>query len=205
MNMNMSIAGLRDLLTELVGIKGEVGLTSSQLTELLRRQLSSTSRETWYYDPSPWLEAAPTVRVRIRPECAESLVARLLFAIGSTGDPAPPLQLVARFCETNADVVATLPPMEGEDEYPFPVTPILRVMSYLESSARSGDTVNVDAFAELAAEYRRRSIPPELMLGVTEWDGVLPLTQLFDGERPSGFIVGNPSTEPLIDQRFSAT
>jgi hypothetical protein len=87
LNINSDVAGITDEISDHVSLKSGLVVTSADVVRLLDRDLASTDETEWFYLPSDWLHGAPNQWVRIRAENLESLVMRLLCAVGSLPDP----------------------------------------------------------------------------------------------------------------------
>jgi hypothetical protein len=72
MNVNTTVAGLRD---------------------------SITGSSEWWYSPEEWLHSPASQWIRIRPENIESLVARLMYTVGALPNPFTYLQLLVLFAQ----------------------------------------------------------------------------------------------------------
>jgi hypothetical protein len=198
MNINSSVSALTDELSDYVGIKSGLGITAANVVQLLDRDLASTDESDWWYSPKAWLHQPPQSGVRIRAEDMESLVMRLLHAVGALPSPWSQMQLVTKFWERHPDIIMILPKDPDEDEFPFPVPPWTRLAWYA-GSAGDLDMAN-PLLADFVLDFRRRTIL-EIMFDVerSEWDGVVALRELFgDGLAPEA----KESFETLIDQRF---
>lgn len=201
MNINSTIAGLTDELSDYVGLKSGLIVTSADVVRLLDRDLASTDDSAWYYSPRDWLHEPPERWVRIRAESLESLVMRLLYSVGALPSPLNQTQLIWTFAANNPKIIESIPRFPDEDEFPLPVTPAVR-LSWLLGSAMDPDDLPVE-LAELANDFKRRSIL-DLMFRTQRisWDGAVPLSELFDlGDIGGGVAAGRESL-PLIDQRF---
>jgi hypothetical protein len=74
MILNLSAAGARDSLIEIVGIKAGLVIASGDLVDVLDRELAKSNEDSWYYSPCEWLHAPPGQWVRVRAEEFESLI-----------------------------------------------------------------------------------------------------------------------------------
>jgi hypothetical protein len=200
--INTTIAALRDQLSEYVGLMSGLVVAASDAARLLRRALASSDEAEWWYSPREWLNGPGEQWVRIRAEDLESLVVRLLYAVGALPTPWNQIQLLARFADEHSTILAGLPPSPDEDEYPLPVTPRLR-LHWLVGS-RPDKSLLPRELAALVDDFERRSIL-DLLLHRSErvnWNGEVPLRNLFDLRDLGGALRAGVTDAPLIDQRF---
>jgi restriction system protein len=111
------------------------------------------------------------------------------------------MQLALKFASEHPELVQSIPPSPDEDESPLPVTPWVRFFWFV-SSRPPVDTLPPE-LAELVSDFQRRSIL-DLMFRTeqVEWDGSVPLRELFELGDLGGGIAGGAESPPLIDQRF---
>jgi hypothetical protein len=201
LNINSTIAALTDELSEYVGLKSGLAITSNDVVRLLDRNLASEDDSRWYYSPHDWLHERPEAWVRLRAEEMESLVVRLMYLVGALPTPLNQIQLLWHFAREHPEVVNAIPPSPDEDDFPLPVTPFVRFSWYAAAGAEGEHTSS--ELAALLKDYERRSIL-DLMVRTerADWDGATPLRDLFEiGELNDGAVAGDQSP-PLIDQRF---
>jgi HJR/Mrr/RecB family endonuclease len=112
--------------------------------------------------------------------------------------PLNQMQLALEFFNDHPDIVMSLPKDPDEDEFPLPVPPWTRLIWHVGSMHEFRNVEPV--LADFAQDFQRRTLID--IIGGTErsqWDGILPLRELFDDE------IAGPSAEMLdvlIDQRF---
>lgn len=201
MNLNSSVAGMTDALSDYVGLKSGLVVTAADVVRILDRDLESSAESEWWYSPRSWLHEAPDRWVRVRAEDFESLVMRLLYSVGALPSPWNQMQLLSQFAQKHPEVVARIPPDGDEDDYPFPVTPQVRLVWLVASRPRS-ESLPPELRA-VVADYERRSIID--LMSRTErrpWDGAIALQDLFDIRDIGGDTTANGTSAPLIDQRF---
>ena len=202
MNLNSSVAGIQDSLTELVGIKTGLALTRNELIRVLDRELGRESPDRWFYSPHSWLHSTPHEWVRLRAEEFESLVIRVMYGIGAIPDPDTPMQLIRRFAMESPGYAESIPAGSDEEEAPFPVFPVMRLIWRVSELANSSDAPPPELRATVE-EYRRRSILSVMMgLERISWNGVTHLSELFHLSHLGATQSGNLESTPLIDQRF---
>ncbi|TNC19409.1 restriction endonuclease [Amycolatopsis alkalitolerans] len=201
MNINSTVVGLTDELSDYVGLKSGLIVTSADVIRLLDRDLASTDESAWYYSPRDWLHEPAQRRVRIRAENLESLVMRLLYSVGALPSPLNQNQLIWAFAADNPEVVRTIPSFPDEAEFPLPVTPVVR-LSWLLSAPMDPHEIPSE-LADLAHDFQRRSIV-DLMFRTQRisWDGAVPLSELFDLGEVAKDVAASQESMPLIDQRF---
>jgi hypothetical protein len=134
MNINSTVSGLADELSDDVGLKSGLIITSADVVRLLDRDLASSDEAEWWYSPRDWLHKAPQQWVRIRAEDLESLAMRLLYAIGVLPSPLNQMQLALKFASEHPEIVDSIPPEPDEDEFPLPVTPWVRFFWFVSAS-----------------------------------------------------------------------
>jgi hypothetical protein len=179
LNINSTVAGITDELSDYVGLKSGLAVTAADVIRLLDRDLASSDESEWWCSPRDWLHESAQRWVRIRAEDLESLVIRLLYAIGALPSPWNQMQLALKFASEHPEIVHSIPPSPDEDESPLPVTPWVRFFWFVSSR------LPVDALppelAELVNDFERRSIL-DLMFRTeqVEWDGSVPLRELFE-------------------------
>jgi hypothetical protein len=201
MILNLSAAGARDSLIEIVGIKAGLVIASGDLVDVLDHELAKSNEDSWYYSPCEWLHAPPGQWVRVRAEEFESLIIRVMHAIGALPDPLPPNQLLFDYAQRHPNFIAQLEHGADEDECPFPVTPFVRFVWHVEDCIRQG---RVPAeLQSLVHEYQRRSMV-NVIAGSSPvpWDGTIDLRDLFDLRDLGGETIASSDEPPLIDQRF---
>ena len=197
MNITSTVAGITDELSDYVGLKSGLGITSADVVRLLDRDLASSAESEWWYSPRNWLHDAPQQHVRIRAEDLESLVMRLLYAVGALPSPLNQMQLAHQFANQHPQIAESIPADPDEDEFPLPVGPFQRLFWFVSAPHHPADMP-----AELAAlveDFRCRTILD--LISRTEqvpWDGIIPLAELFDLKVSSASV----QESALIDQRF---
>jgi hypothetical protein len=201
LNINSDVAGITDEISDYVSLKSGLIITSADVVRLLDRDLASTGGADWFYSPSDWLHEAHNQWVRIRAENLESLVIRLLCAVGALPSPGNQMQLIHQFAQKYPEIVESIPPEPDEDQYPFPVYPIQRFLWFV--SAHSHPQGLPSELAELIVDFKRRSIL-DLMFRTERaaWDGCVPLKELFELSDLGGAVAAGTDSAPLIDQRF---
>jgi len=201
LNINSSVAGLTDELSDYVGLMAGLVVTSADVVRLVERDLASSDESEWWYSPRNWIHDAPQQWVRVRAEDLESLVMRLLYAVGALPSPWNQMQLVRQFASEHPEIVDSIPPSPDEDEYPLPVTPWVRFFWFV-SSGRTTKTTPAE-LRKLITDFKRRSII-DLMFRTdrVSWDGSAPLRELFHlGDLGAG-LTADQASAALIDQRF---
>jgi hypothetical protein len=201
LNINSSVAGITDELSDYVGLKSGLAITSTDVVRLLGRDLASSDESEWWYSPRTWLHGTPQQGVRVRAEDLESLVMRLLFAVGALPSPLNQMQLALQFAEEHPEIVESIPPEPDEDEFPLPVTPWVRFFWFV--SAHRHPKGLPPELTSLINDFQRRSILD--LISRTEqvqWDGCVPLRELFQLSDLGAGIAANAQASALIDQRF---
>jgi hypothetical protein len=201
LNINSTVAGITDELSDYVGLKSGLVITSTDVVRLLDRDLASSDESEWWYSPRTWLHTAPQQWVRVRAEDLESLVMRLLFAVGALPSPLNQMQLALKFAAEHPEIVESIPPDPDEDEFPLPVTPWVRFFWFV--GARRHPEGLPPELTGLINDFKRRSILD--LISRTEqvqWDGKAPLRELFHLSALGASIAASAQTPALIDQRF---
>ena len=192
---------MTDELSDYVGLKSGLAITSADVVRLLDRDLASSDESGWWYSPRDWLHEPPQQWVRIRAEDLESLVMRLLYAVGALPSPLNQMQLALEFASEHPEIVESIPPDPDEDESPLPVTPWIRFYWFI--NARSHPRGLPPELSELIADYKHRSIIDVMFRAErVPWDGNVPLRELFDLTELGGAIAATAQSPALIDQRF---
>jgi hypothetical protein len=201
LNINSTVIGVVDELSDYVGLKSGLGVTAADVVSLLDQDLESSDDSRWWYSPREWLHVAPEQWVRIRAEDLESLVNRLLYSVGALSSPLNQIGLLRQFATEHPTLVESIPPSADEEEFPLPVTRWMRFYWFI------GSVVDVEGLptelAELVRDYRKRSIV-DLMFRTQRmnWDGVLPLQELFQLKDLRKGTTDSVDSLELIDQRF---
>lgn len=201
MNINSTAAGLTDELSDYVGLWSGLVVTSADVVRLLDRDLASSGESEWWYSPRDWLHEAPQQWVRVRAEDLESLVMRLLYAVGALPSPWNQMQLALKFASEHPEIVESIPPSHDEDEFPLPVTQWVRFFWFV-SSGKPAQTMAAE-LTELINDFKRRSII-DLMFRTqrVSWDGSVPLRELFHLADFGADLTADQASAALIDQRF---
>ena len=126
---------------------------------------------------------------------------RTLYAIGALPDPLNQIQLLARFVHEHPQIVDALPRETDEDDFPLPVSPLMRLQWLLEANPPADKLPSV--LVELQTDYNRRSIL-DLMFRTerANWDGTVSLETLFRVTELGGSMAVDSTSPALIDQRF---
>lgn len=200
-NINASVFQLSDELSEIVGLKSGLVVTPSDVVRLLDRELQRSSDAEWWYSPRAWLHERPDKWVRLRAEDMESLVIRLLYAIGRLPSPDTPIEVVVKFAKEHPDIVDSLPRDADELSFPLPVNAVMRLDWYVHAPPTL-DTVRPELI-QMLADWQSRSIL-DLMYRREDsaWDGAVPLGDLFNLPNLGGMTAADRTSPPLIDQRF---
>jgi hypothetical protein len=201
LNISSSVAGITDELSDYVGLKSGLAITSVDVVRLLERDLARSDESEWWYSPRRWLNRAPQQPVRVRAEDFESLVMRLLYAVGALPSPLNQMQLAVKFAAEHPEIVESIPPDPDEEDFPLPVGPFQRFYWFVSSSSHPRDLS--PELAKLIEDFNRRSIL-DLMFRTeqVQWDGTIPLTELFDLGELGTNTSADAGTFALIDQRF---
>lgn len=203
MNVNFSVGSMFDSVTEAAGVRAGLILTESNL-----RQVLTSSRPD---ESDPWWDRPTTSWVRMRAEEVEQYVVDALYGVGAIPDKLSPDALLAKFVKANLTKIKRPPadyldfgPFELDPEqlrYPSPNVRIYQYLTWGQGELLSGRVP--PGFESIADQYRLRSLLYNdlIKLGV-DWDGVLPLDQLFSLRDKGGTVAANRKSAPLIDQRF---
>ncbi len=202
MNINSTVAGITDELSDYVGLKSGLAITAGDVVRLLDRDLSSSAESEWWYSPRTWLHESADNWVRIRAEDLESLVMRLLYAVGALPDPWNQMQLAVKFASEHPEIVESIPPSSDEDEFPLPVTPQVRFFWFISSPPADFGYLPPQ-LADLIDDFKRRSILDLIFrTDQSQWDGMVPLSELFDLPKHGAGVEGDAASAAFIDQRF---
>ena len=202
MNVNSTVAGITDELSDYVGLKSGLAITAGNVVRLLDRDLRSSAESEWWYSPQAWLHEPGDSWVRIRAENLESLVMRLLYAVGALPNPWNQMQLAMMFASKNPGIVESIPPSPDEHEFPLPVSAYERFFWFI--SSRPADIEHLPPqLVELIDDFKRRSIV-DLMFRTdkAQWDGIVSLSELFDLPKHGTSVTGDANSTAFIDQRF---
>jgi len=133
-NINSSVAGLTDELSDYVGLMAGLVVTSADVVRLVDRDLASTDESEWWYSPRDWIHEAPQQWVRVRAEDLESLVMRLLYAVGALPSPWNQMQLALKFASEHPEIVDSIPPSPDEDEQGWGQSLVIMAMAWPDRS-----------------------------------------------------------------------
>jgi len=190
--------GLVDSLTELLGIKSGLALSTRAVIEQLENSEES----------SRWWEGDPLSVVRVRGEALESSFCHLLHRVGATPDRLTSWQLGTDFARRNAELLFSLGaacelpgmhPPEGE---------LVSAVRSITTTLACGDMhpgfapllellETIPGWDELRTEVARRFLLARSMPEVRSWDGIRALADLFDAELDVEATDGD-----YFDQRF---
>ncbi len=203
MNVNSSVGSMFDSVTEAAGVRAGLILTESNL-----RQVLTSAHQA---EPDPWWDRPTNSSVRMRAEEVEQLVVDTLFGVGAIPDKLSPTALIVQFVKANLIKIKRPPqpyldfgPFELDREvlkYPSTKVRIYQYVTWGESELLSGRVP--PGFEPIADQYLLRSLLHNnlITLGVN-WDGALPLDQLFSLKDKGGSVSADSKSAPLIDQRF---
>ena len=185
MRVVTTVQELIDDLIELIGIKSGLAISEEDFLRSLREGHDLMEQETGE-QPALWWAEPRDLTISIRAEAIEVDFILVMNRIGAIQDFQTPMQLVVNWARDNAPRRDD----EGVDEY------VQRLSGLLIGMTTYGETP--PGAEELAAEVRRRFILERSMPEHRTWDGLIPLSDLFESEE----IPAASEPGAHFDQRF---
>lgn len=179
---------LLDTLIELVGIKSGLVLSREHLIQILEQTYNNVDQIVPVLGgSSEWWQGNLDKGVAIRAEEIEANFVLAMYSIGAIPDYRTSDQLLINYIRQNASKLG-IERVEPEAIY--------RATLKFSSQLLSGEAPELDK--DFLLEYRRRDILDYSMPIQRQWDGVVPLNDLFESED----IPPNTTPENYFDQRY---
>lgn len=180
---------LLDTLLEIIGIKPGLLLPEDRLVAILDQTHDSVDEVALILGGSQkWWQGEPEGIVGIRAEELEANFILAMHSIGAIPDRRVPYELVVDFVRQNANRLD----IDGLDP-----RAVSDVGQQLLVSIIFGGEIPKEA-EELVIEYQKRHILNRTMPVCRQWDGMIPLNDLFESED----IPPNTTSEHYFDQRY---
>lgn len=197
--------GLTETLRELVGIKSGLALTKAQLVELLELNKQEIEKKVSILGGAiNWWEGDERDVIRIRAENVEANLIYVMNSLGAIPDRRTSRDILADFIIREFGIDPKSDFMEFGATLGTALACLYIGTTYKQMLSTHSDASKilliVDKFESTSEfdEFRRRNLLDRNLPIKKQWDGIIPLSALFESEEKPGHTL----PEHFLDQRY---